>query len=115
MTKWFRNSIDKLNGMSFNLFNSDGSIDPGKFATAMRNLEFLSNFGMSASVTTNQQGGDNPKPTGMSSSGITAATHGHATTLKGTSSIQISSRMACVHPRPNNPTTLHESIYRVRI
>ena len=48
--------------MSFNLFNSDGSIDPGKFATAMRNLEFLNHLGMSASVTTNQQGGDNSKP-----------------------------------------------------
>ena len=51
MTKWFRNSIDKLNGMSFNLFNSDGSIDQGKFVTAMRNLELLSNLGMSASVS----------------------------------------------------------------
>ena len=28
-----------LRFMSFNLFNSDGSIDQGKFATAMRNLE----------------------------------------------------------------------------
>ena len=29
--------------MSFNLFNSDGSFDQSKFATAMRNLEFFSN------------------------------------------------------------------------
>ena len=109
MTTRFRNSIDKLNGMSFNLFNSDGSIDQGKFATAMRNLEFLSNLGMSASVSTNQHGGDKPKPTGMSSSGITAATHGHATTPKGINSTQNSSRMACVHPRPNNSTTPRDS------
>ena len=61
--------------MSFNLFNSDGSIDPGKFATVMRNLEFLNHLGMSASVTTNQQGGDNTTPTGMSSNGVTSATH----------------------------------------
>ena len=53
--------------MSFNLFNSDGSFDQSKFATAMRNLEFFSNLGMSASMITNQQGGDNSKPTGMSS------------------------------------------------
>ena len=61
--------------MSFNLFNSDGSFDQSKFATAMRNLEFLSNLGMSASMITTQQGGDNSKPTGMSSSSATSATH----------------------------------------
>ena len=61
--------------MNLNLFNSDGSIDQAKFVTAMRNLEFFSNIGMSASVTTNQQGGDNTTPTGMSSNGVTSATH----------------------------------------
>ena len=61
--------------MNLNLFNSDGSIDQAKFVTAMRNLAFFSNIGMSASVTTNQQGGDNTTPTGMSSNGVTSATH----------------------------------------
>ena len=98
--------------MSFN--TSDGTFDPGMYGSIMQGLQLLNTLGKSASLVTTLQGGDNSNPNGMSSSGVTAATHRHATTPKGINSTQNSSRMACVHSRPNNSTTHQDSRTRHR-
>ena len=78
--------------MSFN--TSDGTFDPGMYGSIMQGLQLLNTLGKSASLVTTLQGGDNPILNGMSSSGVAAATHRHATKPKGTNSIPLASLTA---------------------
>ena len=75
----------------------------------MQGLQLLNTLGKSASLVTTLQGGDNLNPNGMSSSGVAAATHRHATMPKGTDPTPPASLTACVHSRPTNPTTQNDS------
>ena len=76
--------------MSFNLFSSDGALDQANFLSVMRGLEFINTLGKSASMATTHQGGDNPKPIGVSSDGVTSATHNSPMGQNSTSSSRTS-------------------------
>ena len=84
----------------------NGTIDPGAFASIMQGIQFLNQLGMSASQNSNMRGGNDPNPSGMSSSGVTAMTHGNANTHQG---INIASSATGGKARPSKSTIQHDS------
>ena len=83
-----------------------GAIDPNALASIMQGIQFLNSLGMSASQNSNMRGGNDPNPSGMSSSGVTAMTHGNANTLKGTNP---TSNMTDGKVRPSKSTIQRDS------